>query len=349
MDTMGSQQFRFQQFRFRGNDRTSRGRRCCQDPRIVAEHGQAATRARFEQSAVRLLKNILRTGLFENPYLDVKATVATVGRPEFMAAGYEAQRKSIVMLKNRGKTLPLAKGKTVYVPKRHKPARRSFFGQVEPASLDYPVNMALVKKSFAVTDDPGAADAALVFVESPDGGTGYDRADREAGGNGYVPISLQYERYTAEHARAQSIAGGDPLEDFENRSYRGKTVTAVNARDLALVRDTRKAMAGKPVVVSVALSNPMVFRELEKDADAILATFGVQDQAVLDVLRGAVEPQGLLPLQMPADMKAVEEQQEDVARDMRCHVDSEGQVYDFGFGLGWSGVIRDARTSRYAR
>jgi beta-glucosidase len=152
-----------------------------------------------------------------------------------------------------------------------------------------------------------------------------------------------------EHARATSIAGGDPLEDLTNRSYRGKTATSVNASDLALIRDTRKAMAGKPVIVSVALSNPMVFRELEKEADAILVTFGVQDQAVLDVLSGAVEPKGLLPLQMPADMRTVEEQQEDVPRDMKCHVDSEGHNYDFGFGLSWSGVIDDARTARYAR
>jgi len=230
----------------------------------VAEHGEAAMRARFEQSAVRLLRDILRTGLFENPYLDVKTTVATVGRPEFMTAGYETQRKSIVMLKNKGKALPLAKGATVYVPRRHKPARRTFFGQVEPPSFDYPVSMDVVKKYFSVTEDPGGADAALVFVESPDGGTGYDRADLEAGGNGYVRISLQYGRYTAEHARAKSIAGGDPLETFTNRSYRGKTLTAVNASDLALVRDTREAMAGKPVVVSVVLSKPMVFREFEK-------------------------------------------------------------------------------------
>jgi beta-glucosidase len=108
-------------------------------------------------------------------------------------------------------------------------------------------------------------------------------------------------------------------------------------------------MAGKPVVVSVALKNPMVFRELEKDADAILVTFGIQDQAVLDVLSGAFEPSGLLPLQMPASMRTVEEQKEDVPRDMECHVDSEGHAYDFAFGLGWSGVIDDARTARYAK
>lgn len=204
-------------------------------------------------------------------------------------------------------------------------------------------------KGSAVTDDPGRADVALVFVESPDGGTGYDRADREKGGSGYVPISLQYGAYTADHARATSIAGGDPLEDFTNRSFRGKTVTAANASDLTLIRDARRAMGRRPVVVSMALSKPMVFREFEKDVEAILVTFGVQDQVVLDALSGAAEPTGLLPLQMPASMRTVEEQEEDVPRDMECHVDSEGHAYDFGFGLSWSGVIDDARTAWYAR
>ena len=59
----------------------------------VEEHGEAAMRARFEASAVRLLRNIFRTGLFDNPYLDVDETAATVGKPEFMAAGYDAQLK----------------------------------------------------------------------------------------------------------------------------------------------------------------------------------------------------------------------------------------------------------------
>ena len=33
----------------------------------VKEHGEAFMRARFEQSAVRLLRGSFRTGLFENP------------------------------------------------------------------------------------------------------------------------------------------------------------------------------------------------------------------------------------------------------------------------------------------
>jgi len=40
----------------------------------------------------------------------------------------------------------------------------------------------------------------------------------------------------------------------------------------------------------------------------IIASFGVQDQALLDIISGAKSPSGLLPLQMPADMRTVEEQ-----------------------------------------
>ena len=74
--------------------------------------------------------------------------------------------------------------------------------------------------------------------------------------------------------------------------------------------------------------------------------FGVQHQAILDVISGQVEP-SLLPLQMPADMATVEAQFEDVPHDMQAHKDSEGNNYNFGFGLGWKGPIKDARTAKY--
>ena len=81
----------------------------------------------------------------------------------------------------------------------------------------------------------------------------------------------------------------------------------------------------------------------------MVVSFGVQDQAMMDILSGAVEPSGLLPLQMPIDMKTVEEQKEDVPQDMKCYTDSEGHVYDFAFGLNWKGVISDARTAKYKK
>ncbi|WP_051538551.1 glycoside hydrolase family 3 C-terminal domain-containing protein [Prolixibacter bellariivorans] len=167
------------------------------------------------------------------------------------------------------------------------------------------------------------------------------------GGNGYLPISLQYGKYTAEYARDPSIAGGSPFEDFTNRTYKGKTVTTHNQYDMGMVNDTKAKMGVKPVVVVIRVSKPMVFSEIEKNANAILIHMGVQDQAIMDILSGAAEPSALLPFQMPANMKTVEEQKEDVPRDMECYVDSEGHTYDFAYGMNWSGVINDERVAKY--
>jgi beta-glucosidase len=313
----------------------------------VKDHGETAMRARFEQSAVRLLRNIFRVGLFENPYLYPQLSQKSVGTAEFMKAGYQAQLESVVMLKNKAKALPLTKGKTVYVPKRFTPAGRNFLGMETPEKLEYPVNMAIVKKYFNVTDNPAEADYALVFMRSPDSGGGYNSADAKAGGTGYVPVSLQYGDYTAQGTRDPSMAGGDPMEKFTNRTYNGKTAKTINSSDLTMVTETHAKMNGKPVIVAVQVSNPTIVREFEKESNAILAHFAVQDQALLDILTGVHEPSALLPMQFPADMKTVEAQAEDVPRDMTPYRDSEGNSYDFGFGLNWKGIIQDARTAKY--
>jgi beta-glucosidase len=315
----------------------------------VKERGETFMRKRFEQSAVRLLLNIFRVGLFENSYLDPTETKAIVGKPEFMKAGYDAQLKSVVMIKNQNKTLPIQKGKTVYIPKRVTPAGINFFGQPSPEKTEYPVNLELIKKYYNVTEDPAKADFAIVFIKSPVSG-GYSKADREAGGNGYVPISLQLKDYTATDARAQSIAAGDPVVDptITNRSYLNKTSKSNSYPDLNTILETKKAMNGKPVLVSVNISNPMVFGEFEKEVDAIVGEFGVQVEALMDIVSGQTEPSGLLPLQMPLNMSTVEKQMEDVPHDMIPYKDANGNVYDFGFGLNWKGVIKDGRTTKYS-
>src|SRR6185436_4871670 len=96
---------------------------------------------------------------------------------------------------------------------------------------------------------------------SPNTGLGYKKEDLKAGGNGYLPISLQYGEYTATGARDTSIAGGDKFETFVNRSYKGKSVKAANITDLAMVTETRSKMKGKPVIVSITVNNPVVFSE----------------------------------------------------------------------------------------
>jgi beta-glucosidase len=205
-----------------------------------------------------------------------------------------------------------------------------------------------VKKYFDVVDNPAEADAALVFIQGPTVGRGYSKVDRENGGTGYIPISLQYSPYTAKYARKESIAGGDPFENFTNRSYRGKVAINSNAVEMETVLATRKAMGNKPVIVAVSAMRPMCFHEIEKAADAILIGFEIQNQAFMEIISGKSEPQGLLPLQMPKDMRTVEENKEDVPFDLKCYKDADGNIYDYAYGLNWSGVIKDWRVEKYA-
>jgi beta-glucosidase len=88
--------------------------------------------------------------------------------------------------------------------------------------------------------------------------------------------------------------------------------------------------------------------EIEPYSDALLLNFGVSNNALLDIISGRYEPSGLLPMQLPANMKTVELQAEDLPFDMECHVDADGNTYDFAFGLNWSGVINDERVRKYS-
>ncbi|NNL03513.1 MAG: beta-glucosidase, partial [Eudoraea sp.] len=141
--------------------------------------------------------------------------------------------------------------------------------------------------------------------------------------------------------------GGSPLEDFTNRSYKGKSATTINMTDMQLVNDTKTKIGDKPLILIVKVAKPMIFSEIEKSASSILIHMGVQDQALMELITGEAEPSALLPFQMPADMKTVEEQFEDVPRDMTPYKDTNGNLYDFAFGMNWDGVISDDRVKRY--
>lgn len=369
---------------------------------MIKEDGEEKAMERIRTSARRLLRNIFRTGLFENPYLIPEESAKIVGCPEFMAKGYEAQVKSVVMVKNHENVLPLkeAKKTKVYIPQRIYPDHKSFWGSVIPADTLTPVAPEMANKYFDTVNSAEEADVALVFISSPDSGWGHNLAEALSGGlgkskdaliamlkgyghlpegnidqylsqvvktqfagannffipagsavaapgNGYYPISLQYEDYVAEFAREQSIGQGDPFETNPNRSYKGKGVRTYNKPDMLLVQEMRKQMGDKKVIVVVNTSNPFVLSEIEPYADAILITFTIQTQAILDIINGTYEPSGLLPFQMPLNMKTVEEQAEDTPRDMECYKDADGNVYDFAYGLNWSGVINDERVKKY--
>ena len=168
----------------------------------------------------------------------------------------------------------------------------------------------------------------------------------------WKPLSLQYRPFTADgdYVLKESLNPVDPDKgEYENRSVYGNSTYVSNENDLDLVIAVKEALpTDAKLILVVNADRPMCFHEIEPYADAILLAFGgVTEKAFASIIAGEVEPSGLLPFQMPSGMQTVFEQLEDVPRDMECYTDSEGNTYDFTFGLNWSGKIDDERVATY--
>ena len=311
------------------------------------KYGEKAMRERMELSAKRLLINIFHCGLFEDPYLDPEESAKIVGCEEFCRHGYEAQQKSIVLLKNSAKrapegqkgVLPLKKGLKVYIPERKIGPSKAFFRIDLPDKKPRSAagwTAVQVRYTRGIT---GGGRCGAGIYRKPGMQPVFHRRSCERRQTAICRLHCSTARIRRKKAREVSIAGGDFRENFTNRSYLGKTNTAYNEADLDNILECRRAMGDKPVIVCATVNNPMVMHEFEAEADAIVAEFGVSRAAVLDVVFGGYNPTGRLPIQMPKDMDAVEEQSEDRALDMETYIDSEGHNYDYGYGMNYEGVL----------
>jgi beta-glucosidase len=91
------------------------------------------TEERLDVSVRRLLRDKFRLGLFERPFVDPDEAERIVGNPEFRAAGEQAQRAAITLLKNGGTSgeprLPLRPGSRFYL-ENVDPVVAGAFGEV---------------------------------------------------------------------------------------------------------------------------------------------------------------------------------------------------------------------------
>ncbi len=83
------------------------------------------------------------------------------------------------------------------------------------------------------------------------------------------------------------------------------------------------------LVTLVDLNRPAVLTELKDMSGALLGTFGVSDEAMLDIVFGRHNPVGKLPFELPSSMAEVEAQLEDVPDD------TANPLFPFGWGLGY--------------
>lgn len=322
---------------------------------------------RWAESGARILTAYFAPGLFDSPFVELERSLETVGSEENVAAGFDAQLNSVVMLKNDGTVAEDAdwSDKTVYIPHTYDvghpglfgppeytegatlsiEAAEEIFGTVVTDTVEYDADG---KVTSMTAPDLTGVDAVFVGLRSPNNGSPFSASGQDAETGEWYPFSLQWAPYTAdgENVRTTSI-GGDTLADGtkENRSYFGHTSRISNEADIdafnRAVAAVEAAGGDIPVITIVKANNPVVPAEFEAKSNAVLVGFGVSDLATLTVAAGQHEPQGRLPIGFPLDMNAVEAQQEDVPEDMTTYVDSAGNDWKFGFGLNFSGPIAD--------
>ena len=324
------------------------------------------SRARLDQAVKRLLKEQFQLGLFENPYVDAGQANRMVGSDASRAIGLEMQKKSVVLLKNETRTdgakvLPLKAGARVYT---------IGFGKADVAKYGYAVTDGNYDESGKTAGLPTSrpavppgTDVAIIRVLVKDQAAPFDCKLYARSGplnpltgdywgkedpsimaapgmtnpaTGETGPAINSDCYLAPFNNLTVFGGALPWE-IGDISFSG--IAHAQSRTMyPALNDIKAIMAEigdpKKVVLSVYFRAPYVMDDASQmqNAGAILATFGVTDPAMLEVLSGKFKPQGKMPFALPKTLKAVQEQKSD-----RPGFDetTDGALYKFGYGLSY--------------
>ena len=289
--------------------------------------------ARVDQAARRLLTEQFRLGLFENPYVDSSEASSIIGSQANRAKGLEVQKQSIVLLQNRnqpgvGTLLPLRNGATVYT---------MGMGRADVERYGFTV---IDGNAAPGQSRPGAsgADVAIIRVQVRNANTeGYRSTDPATGANPtrldpltgktwgaedpcvlfpeVNPVCADDGRLGGGPARGLLFGGAFPWEanhlSFTTMADSQSWQIRPSLADIQAVM--REVGAGK-TVLAIYFRNPYVLDDESrlKDAGAILATFGVSDTAILEVISGRFTPRGKLPFALARTLQAVVDNEPDV-------------------------------------
>ena len=158
---------------------------------------------------------------------------------------------------------------------------------------------------YVSTNNPDDADVCIVRVSATGGGRpGGGRPGAGRGGGGGVG----------------GVGGGRPG---------GGNQPVDLSLPAARLTPIRALMQKRPTIIVMQFDSPYVIPELASESAALLATFGVTDQALFDVLMGKFNPTAKLPFELPSSMEAVRAQLEDVP------YDSKAPLFKFGSGLSY--------------
>jgi beta-glucosidase len=279
---------------------------------------------RLNASVLRILQAKQALGLFDDPYRGMGAEAPALG-----ILAREAARRCLVLLKNSGDVLPLARGTTVALigpfarEHSHLNGAWAIFGD-NNRSVDLATGLTEALGQGAVTVTPGC------------------EIDRELDGGIAAAVAA------AREADIVILALGEG--QHMSGESRSRCDIAVPESQLALARAVRSV--ARRMVILLRTGRPLIIGELSDLADAVLVTWFLGTEtghAVADILTGKVAPRGRLPMSFPRHGGQVPIYYARKATGRppapgspiftARYIDVEnGPLYPFGFGLGYGRV-----------
>lgn len=227
--------------------------------------------SRIDRSARRILKNKFELGLFDDPFVDIESVDKLINTQITQKLALDAQRKSVVLLKNSN-LLPLTEETKIYVD-----------------------GMEFKDSDINKVNNIEEADVILMYLHTVFNGNQEPGTDR------------LFDRFLSNL--------------FPNTDLRFNNQVIKRASEYSQV---------KPLILVVDLNRPAILSELNDLSDALIGTFGVNDEVIHEIINGKTNPSGKLPFELPSSMSEVEEQLEDVPDD------TANPLYEYGYGLSFT-------------
>jgi beta-glucosidase len=103
-----------------------------------------------------------------------------------------------------------------------------------------------------------------------------------------------------------------------------------------------------PTITVINFSSPWLIQEIEPNAAAVIGTFGVKTEALMDVIRGKFNPSGKLPLTILAGPEALAIDRMDVPgfdeASSYVYQAKSGDKYGYDFGLSYKKELRKTKS-----
>jgi beta-glucosidase len=260
----------------------------------TAVSGGKVPQSRIDDAVRRIVAVKCELGLFESTGKVDRSLTSNVGSADHRAIARKAVQESLVVLKNDGNVLPLAKTATV-----------ALAGKSADNTGNQCGGWTITWQGATGNGVPGATSVRQAFESA----VGASKVVYSANGSTTTGATI-----------GVAVIGETPYAEGKG----DKTDLTVTSDDVAVVKALKQA--GLKTVVVLIAGRPMILDPILSYADAIVMAWlpGSEAAGISDILYGDAHPSGKLPHSWPRSMSQIPINYGDASYD---------PLYAFGYGL----------------